>query len=81
MIDWVTAIIPCNHSELITGGKIACISPDGEVEWQVEKNQQVSGSHESNISVKSNGFGLSFPRFFVFQEVAFMLPVFLSAEL
>lgn len=55
MIDWVTAILPCNHSKAINGGKIACISPDGEIEWQVEKKQQVSGSHESNISIKSNG--------------------------
>ena len=55
MIDWVTAILPCNHSEAINGGRIACISPDGEIEWQVEKKQQVSGSHESNISIKSNG--------------------------
>lgn len=55
MIDWVTAILPCYHSETINGGRIACISPDGEIEWQVEKKQQVSGSHESNISIKSNG--------------------------
>jgi II/X family phage/plasmid replication protein len=55
MIDWVTAIIPCYHSGAISGGKIACISPDGEIEWQVEKNHQVSGSHESNLNIKSNG--------------------------
>jgi len=55
MIDWVTAILPCYHSEAINGGRIACISPNGEIEWQVEKKQQVSGSHESNISIKSNG--------------------------
>ncbi len=54
MIDWVT-----RHSPLPSlrdnGGRIASISPDGEIEWQVEKKQQVSGSHESNISIKSNG--------------------------
>lgn len=55
MIDCVTAILPCYHSEAITGGIIACISPDGEIEWQVEKNQQVSSSHESNINIKPNG--------------------------
>ncbi|MGO8756229.1 MAG: phage/plasmid replication protein [Gallionellaceae bacterium] len=88
MIDWVTAILPCNHSETIYGGRIACISPDGEIEWQVEKKKQVVGSYESNLNVKSQGSNiiyldgnLSFPRFFVFQEVAFMLPAFLSAEL
>ncbi len=55
MIDWVTAILPCNHSETIYGGRIACISPDGEIEWQVEKKQQVPGSHESNLNIKSIG--------------------------
>lgn len=55
MIDWVTAIIPCNHSEQIYGGRVACITPDGEIEWQVEKKQQVIGSFESNINVKSLG--------------------------
>lgn len=55
MIDWVTAILPCHHSEAIYGGKIACISPDGEIEWQVEKKQQVAGSHESNLNIKSIG--------------------------
>lgn len=55
MIDWVTAILPCNHSEAIYGGRIACISPDGEIEWQVEKKQQVAGSHESNLNIKSIG--------------------------
>ncbi len=55
MIDWVTAIIPCNHSEAIYGGKIACISPDGEIEWQVDKKLQVKGSYESNLNIKSIG--------------------------
>ena len=55
MIDWVTAILPCNHSGAISGGRIAWISPEGEIEWPVEKKQQVFGSHEFNISIKSNG--------------------------
>lgn len=49
MIDWVTAIIPCAHSEQIYGGRIACVTPDGEIEWQVEKKQQVASSFETNI--------------------------------
>lgn len=55
MIDWVTAIIPCTHPEMIYGGRIACITPDGYIEWQVEKKKQVAGSHESNLNIKSNG--------------------------
>lgn len=54
MIDWVTAIIPCNHSDAITGGKIACTLPDGKIEWQVDKKKQVAGSHESKISIKTD---------------------------
>lgn len=53
MIDWVTAIIPCNHPEKIYGGRVASVTPDGEIEWQVEKKQQVPGSHEANLSIKS----------------------------
>lgn len=53
MIDWVTAIIPCHHSQKIYGGRVASVTPDGEIEWQVEKKQQVPGSHEANLSVKS----------------------------
>lgn len=55
MIDWVTAILPCNHSEAIYGGRIACITPDGEIEWQVEKKLQVEGSYSANLNIKSLG--------------------------
>lgn len=54
MIDWVTAVIPCHHSEKIYGGRVASVSPEGEIEWQVDKKQQVPGSHEANLSVKSS---------------------------
>ncbi len=38
-------------------------------------------SHPSRMIKEPEESGsLSFPRFFVFQEVAFMLPAFLSAE-
>ena len=32
---------------------VASIAKDGQVEWQVEKKQQIRGSYESSISVKS----------------------------
>lgn len=57
MIDWVTAIIPCNHPELISGGRVTSISSEGEIEWHVEKKKQVKGSHEANLNIKS--FGLT----------------------
>ena len=53
MIDWITAIIPCHHDVKIHGGTIASITPDGEIEWQVEKKQEVRGSYETNLNVKS----------------------------
>ena len=53
MIDWVTAIIPCHHDEKVYGGTVSSITSDGEIEWQVEKKQQIRGSYESNLSVKS----------------------------
>lgn len=53
MIDWITAIIPCHHDEKIYGGSIASVTLDGEIEWRVEKKQQIPGSHESNLNIKS----------------------------
>ena len=53
MIDWVTAIIPCHHDDKVYGGTVASITSDGEIEWQVEKKQQIRGSYESSISIKS----------------------------
>lgn len=52
MFDRVTAILPSRYSELISGGKIACISSDGEIEWRVEKKQQVADSHKSELNIK-----------------------------
>ena len=53
MIDWITAIIPCHHDEMIFGGFVTSVSLDGEIDWRVEKKQQIVGSHESSISIKS----------------------------
>lgn len=53
MIDWITAIIPCNHDQKIYGGSVASVTPDGDIEWRVEKKQQIRGSYESSLSVKS----------------------------
>ena len=53
MIDWITAQIPCQHSEKITGGQVASIKPDGEIEWRIDKRKIIPGSHDSTISVRS----------------------------
>jgi II/X family phage/plasmid replication protein len=53
MIDWITAIIPCHHDEKIYGGSIASVDLDGVIEWRVEKKQQIRGTHESSLLIKS----------------------------
>lgn len=53
MIDWVTAIIPCHHDQMIHDGFIASVKSDGNIDWQVEKKKSIRGSYESNLSVKS----------------------------
>lgn len=55
VIDWVTAILPCQNSGEVVGGFLASITSHGEIEWQVEKKVSVAGSHEANICVKSIG--------------------------
>jgi II/X family phage/plasmid replication protein len=53
MIDWITAIIPCNHDNKIFGGFVSSVNLDGEIEWRVEKKKQVRGTYESNLNIKS----------------------------
>lgn len=54
MIDYVGAYIECHHDpEKLSGGKVASISPDNEIEWVVEKALSVEGSHSSKIQIKS----------------------------
>lgn len=60
MIDWITAIVICNHPAPINGGSIVSIDPDGSIQWRKEKQLKVTGSHESSIQVKTetiNGRG------------------------
>lgn len=55
MIDWVTAQVPCEHPEPINGGCVCKIKPDGEIEWRTETHLTVEGSHESRLSIKTDG--------------------------
>ena len=55
MIDWITAVIPCCHAELINGGEIISTCPGtGEIEWSCNKRLKIEGSHESRIHVKTH---------------------------
>lgn len=55
MIDWVTAVLPCDHdpSKLISGF-VMSFDPLGNQEWTVNKKMSVEGSYSSTIQVKSN---------------------------
>lgn len=55
MIDWVTCILPCTHKEMIIGGAVLCITPEGEVEWSTEKALSVVGSYDNRIQIRSYG--------------------------
>lgn len=54
MIDWVTAVLPCNHdkSRLISG-LVYSYDTLGNQEWMVEKRLSVEGSHSSTIQIKT----------------------------
>ena len=53
MIDWITAKVPCGHPELVHGGRLASISADGEIEWEIQRAQAVVGSHEATMHVQT----------------------------
>jgi II/X family phage/plasmid replication protein len=54
MIDMFSGLLPCLHSPLNTG-RIICIDPDGQPEWESPKRLVVAGSHDSNFRVSSDG--------------------------
>lgn len=55
MIDWITARVPCFHPSPITGGRVMKVTPEGVIEWQVESRLPVTGSHDSNLMVRTYG--------------------------
>ena len=56
MIDWVSAVIPCNHSVPIHGDKILRISPEGERIWEVSTAKIVEGSYSDKITIKTHAY-------------------------
>lgn len=53
MIDWVTAVIPYEHKEVIADGTIMKVDSDGELKWQVTTSKRVEGSYSDTISINS----------------------------
>lgn len=52
-IDWITAKVPFFVSGKLNGGNIINTTPDGEVEYTIDKRLPVPGSYESNLSVRT----------------------------
>lgn len=53
-IDWITAKVPFYSPEVLNGGNIINTSPDGEIEYTIEKRLPVTGSYDSRISVRTS---------------------------
>lgn len=53
MIDWVTMKISCDHVGIISNGSVVKVSKDNEIEWTSLSWLPVSGSHDSNIVIRS----------------------------
>jgi II/X family phage/plasmid replication protein len=53
-IDWVTAKVPFYVSGKLNGGNIINTTPDGEVEYTIDKRLPVTGSYDSRLSVRTS---------------------------
>lgn len=55
MIDWITAILPCDHDpSKLMSGMVMSFDSNGENEWTVNKNLTVEGSYSTKIQIKSH---------------------------
>jgi II/X family phage/plasmid replication protein len=55
MIDWITAVLPCDHdSSKLMDGFVMSYDKNGKNEWVVNKQVTVEGSYSSKIQVKSH---------------------------
>lgn len=55
MIDWLTIEVGFDHPDRISGGMVASTKEDGTIHWETNKFKQVKGSHDSTVTVKTNG--------------------------
>jgi len=53
VIDWVTAVIPLDHSAIIHGGEFLSLTADGIVEYKTIKRAQLTGSHDNHIFLRT----------------------------
>ena len=53
-IDWITAKIPFYAKTKLNGGNIINTTPDGEIEYMIDKRLPVTGSYDSRLSIRSH---------------------------
>ena len=53
-IDWITAKVPFFVSGKLNGGNIINTTPDGEIEYTIDKRLPVTGSYDSRLSVRTS---------------------------
>lgn len=54
MIDWITAVVPCTHSDALVGGRVYSVDTDGCIEWETSKRLSVEGSYSSKVQIKTH---------------------------
>lgn len=54
MIDWVSCVVPCNHTTPIHGDRIMRVTPDGERVWETLTAKTVEGSYSDKITIKTH---------------------------
>lgn len=56
MIDWLSVKFLFWSDEVLNGGNVISTTPDGEIEYTVDKHLKVDGSHDSRIMIRSEPF-------------------------
>lgn len=54
MIDWVSCVVPCNHTTPIHGDRIMRVTPEGERVWETLTAKTVEGSYSDRITIKTH---------------------------
>jgi len=60
MIDWLSVKFLFWSDEVLNGGNVISTTPDGEIEYTVDKHLKVDGSHDSRIMIRSEPFKQDF---------------------
>lgn len=54
MIDWIAAVVPCTHHDVLRGGCVYSVDADGHIEWETNKGLSVEGSYSAKTQVKTD---------------------------